>query len=112
MLKFAKLPTKQTKLSMNTSRRNFLGNMTAASAGTIALSGLPLTSIGKILGANDKIRFGTIGCKGMGFSNTRSLLKIENVECIALCDIAWRGYNCILNSVIDNRKAYSLTGTL
>ena len=36
---------------------------------------------------NDKISFGVIGCNGMGFSNTRSLLKIPETRCLAVCDV-------------------------
>ncbi len=36
---------------------------------------------------SDKVVVGVIGCKGMGFSDLRSLLKIGEVECGALCDV-------------------------
>ncbi len=37
--------------------------------------------------AGDKIRVGVIGCNGMGWSDIKSLMKIANVECIAICDV-------------------------
>ena len=37
--------------------------------------------------ASDRVRVGVIGCNGMGFSNLRSILKIPEVECGALCDV-------------------------
>ncbi|MCY3998808.1 MAG: Gfo/Idh/MocA family oxidoreductase [Flavobacteriaceae bacterium] len=40
-----------------------------------------------VLGANDQIRIGTIGINGMGWTNTLSLLKIPNVELVAICDV-------------------------
>ena len=36
---------------------------------------------------SDRIGVGVIGCKGMGFADVRSLLKIDGVECRALCDV-------------------------
>ena len=36
---------------------------------------------------SDKVRVAVIGCKGMGFSNLNSFLKIPEVECLALCDV-------------------------
>ncbi len=35
----------------------------------------------------DKLRIGVIGCNGMGWSNTRSLLKVDQVELVAICDV-------------------------
>jgi predicted dehydrogenase len=40
-----------------------------------------------ILGANDRIRLGLIGCNGMGFSNLSSFMRQENIEVAALCDV-------------------------
>jgi predicted dehydrogenase len=36
---------------------------------------------------SDQVRVGVIGCNGMGFSNLRSILKIPEVTCGALCDV-------------------------
>ncbi|MCH8246249.1 MAG: Gfo/Idh/MocA family oxidoreductase [Bacteroidetes bacterium] len=36
---------------------------------------------------SDTLLFGVIGCNGMGFSDTRSLLKNPNTQCIAVCDV-------------------------
>jgi predicted dehydrogenase len=46
---------------------------------------MPLTS--SCNSANDKIVFGAIGLRNMGFSNIKSFLKNPNVECAAVCDI-------------------------
>lgn len=35
----------------------------------------------------DRLRIGVIGCNGMGWSNTHSLLKMDNIDLIAICDI-------------------------
>ena len=48
---------------------------------------LPATGINTFVGANDRIRIGTIGINGMGWSDTKSLLKIPGVELAAVCDV-------------------------
>lgn len=35
----------------------------------------------------DKLRVGVIGCNGMGWSNIRSMMKMDDVECVAICDV-------------------------
>jgi predicted dehydrogenase len=47
--------------------------------------------------ANDKITVGVIGCNGMGWSNTNSLLKQADVDLVAICDVD--------NNVIQRRLA-------
>ncbi|MCY4298160.1 MAG: Gfo/Idh/MocA family oxidoreductase [Flavobacteriaceae bacterium] len=37
--------------------------------------------------ANDRIRIGVIGINGMGWINTLSLLKVPNIELVAICDV-------------------------
>ena len=56
------------------------------------------------VGANDKIRVGLIGCKGMGYSDLQAFLRNPEVECIALADID--------ENVLNNRAAETekLTG--
>lgn len=46
-----------------------------------------LATLRKRVGANDRINVGLIGCKGMGFSDLSSLLKISETNVIALCDV-------------------------
>ena len=41
----------------------------------------------RILGANEKINIGAIGLNGMGMSDLNSFMKMEGVECVALCDV-------------------------
>jgi predicted dehydrogenase len=72
---------------MSESRRQFLRRSSLAAAG-LGLAG-PLEAMAahrKPVAASDRIRFGVIGCRGMGWSNMRSALKIDEVECVALCD--------------------------
>jgi len=47
--------------------------------------------------ANEKIVFGAIGLRNMGFSNIKSFLKNPNVECAAICDID--------DEILNNRAA-------
>lgn len=71
-------------------RRNFLrqSSMAMAGAGLISTSAWSRILQEKSrIGANDQIRVGLIGCNGMGFSDLSSLLKIPEVQCVALCDI-------------------------
>ena len=54
-----------------------------------------------ILGANDRLNVGVIGCNGMGWANTKSILKNQNVDLIAICDVD--------EGVIEKRKAEMAT---
>jgi predicted dehydrogenase len=67
------------------SRRDFCKNSTKLAVGAGLVSLMPLAS--RCKSANDKIVFGAIGVRNMGFSNVRSFLKNPNVECAAICDI-------------------------
>jgi len=40
-----------------------------------------------IIGANERINVGVIGCNGMGWSNTMSILKNKDIQLIAICDV-------------------------
>jgi len=51
-------------------RRQFIRN-TALAAGALGLA-QPLR---RAIGANDRLQVGVIGCNGMGWANTTSLLK-------------------------------------
>ena len=37
--------------------------------------------------ANDMLNIGVIGCRGMGFSDLTSMLKVPGTRCVALCDV-------------------------
>ncbi len=75
-------------------RRNFIRNTSAALAGGLAFA--PNILRGGLM-QNDRIQIGVIGCKGMGWANTHSLLKMEDIDVVAICDVD--------QSVIDNRLA-------
>ncbi len=77
-------------------RRDFITKASVMGAGLYA-SPILMRAAGKEVGANDKIRVGLIGCKGMGFSDLSAFLGNPEVECIALADID--------QEVLDSRAA-------
>ncbi len=77
-------------------RRYFLKTAAALSAGTLLSADL-LAAIRSGVSANDKIGLGVIGCKGQGWQNLTALLKVPEVECVALCDID--------ENILNQRKA-------
>ena len=72
------------------SRRIFIKN-TAMAAGAMGIMELiPLdmiASMRKRIGANDKINVGLIGVRGQGFSDLKAMLRMSEVNLIAICDI-------------------------
>jgi predicted dehydrogenase len=70
-------------------RREFLTDGAAFAAGTGVLTALPgtLQAASRILGANDRINIGAIGVKGMGMADLKAFLNMDNVECLAICDV-------------------------
>jgi len=69
-------------------------------AGTGIVSAVPmelLAAIRKRVAPSDAIRVGLIGCKGQGWSNLTSMLKLSEVQCTAICDID--------QAILDQRKA-------
>src|ERR1043166_1589954 len=76
--------------SPNLSRRHFIKTSTMAAAGGIACS---RSSYAAVLGANDRIRFGVIGCGGMGTGHLGSLVKrseADNIQVVAVSDVYQR----------------------
>ncbi|KAA9134156.1 Gfo/Idh/MocA family oxidoreductase [Marinihelvus fidelis] len=61
-------------------------------AGAIALG-----TLGRHVAANDRLQVGVIGCNGMGWANTTSLLKQDDFDVVAICDVD--------RSVIERRQA-------
>jgi predicted dehydrogenase len=75
---------------MYKSRRKFINKSGKIIAGSGMISAVPMGNVfagKKIMGANDKVTVGLVGCKGMGFANLQNFLKQEGVECAALCDV-------------------------
>ena len=68
-------------------RRHFLKNLTA---GSVAASTFTATSFKSILGANERLRIGVIGCGSMANSHMNALLEMresDNIEIAAVCDV-------------------------
>jgi len=70
-------------------RRDFLKtSATAVAAGLVAPSALGFPEVEhRIIGANDRINVGLIGCRNMGWGNLSDFLIHKEVDCLALCDI-------------------------
>lgn len=69
-------------------RRRFVVNTFKSGTGFFFLQNTPLGALAQGgVSANDEIGVALIGCKGMGWANLTSLLKIPEVRLIALCDI-------------------------
>jgi len=58
-------------------RRAFLGGVTAVTA----------LSYSRVMGANDRVQLGLIGCGDRGRSDMGNFVKAGNVDVVALCDI-------------------------
>jgi predicted dehydrogenase len=80
-------------------RRQFIKQTGITTLGLGIVAAVPmdvLASIRKKVSPNDKIGVGLIGCKGMGWNNLTSMLKMSEVQCVALCDID--------DNVLEQRK--------
>ena len=88
---------------MSDSRRRFIKGSSLAAIGA-GLAPAAVAAATKTVAPSDRLRFGVIGCKGMGWSDMRSALRVEGVECAALADVD--------QSVLDGRAkdAEELTG--
>jgi predicted dehydrogenase len=71
---------------MSESRRRFIKGSSLAAIGA-GLAPAAQAATTKAVAASDRLRFGVIGCKGMGWSDMRSALKTPGVECVALADV-------------------------
>src|ERR1051326_4552018 len=72
-----------------TSRRNFIGKVSAGVAGTIAT----MAPGARLLGANDRIRVGVIGAGARGQQLMREALACPNTEIAALADVYRRRHD-------------------
>lgn len=80
-------------------RRDFLKKM-----GTLAMAGAVSPSLvnakspkASVIGANDRINIGLIGCRSMGWTDLLNAINVPGVECVALCDID--------KNILDSRAA-------
>ena len=79
-------------------RKNFIKKSALlASSGFLFPGFSSLSKVNGVLGSNETINIGTIGLNSMGWWNTKSLLRIPEVNLIAICDVDAR--------VIEKRKA-------
>jgi predicted dehydrogenase len=81
-------------------RRNFIQKAGTAMAGGLFLPAVH-SSATSFFSANDKINIGVIGCNGMGWSNTNSLLKMADVDLVGICDV---DSNVIQKRLVDYAK--------
>ena len=76
---------------MKNSRRKFIKNVASLSTGVAAFgSGYDLLANSRIIGANERIRVGVIGCGGMANAHLDAMLKMketDNLEIAAVSDI-------------------------
>ncbi len=78
---------------MSITRRQFVKGVAGTTAGMIALggtSGLLAKNYNRIIGANDRLRIGAIGCGGQGTAHLHALVDMmntDNVEVAAVSDI-------------------------
>ncbi|MDH3709836.1 MAG: Gfo/Idh/MocA family oxidoreductase [Cyclobacteriaceae bacterium] len=67
-------------------RRRFIKKASLASSAAV-LAGPHIYPVSTKVSPNDKIQLGVIGCNGMGWSNVNSMLKMDDVDLIAICDV-------------------------
>ncbi|MFZ9004592.1 MAG: Gfo/Idh/MocA family oxidoreductase, partial [Robiginitalea sp.] len=78
-------------------RRKFLKSTLLGSSAALFVPPALWASPQGLLGANDRIRVGLIGCNGMGFTNLSVFMGQPDIEVAALCDVDAR--------VLDRREA-------
>src|SRR5512133_2726773 len=79
-------------MKSNISRRKFAKRLAGSAAGIAAFGSLNMSaqSYSRIIGANERINIGVIGCGGMASSHIEALLGMkesDNVQITAVCDI-------------------------
>ena len=68
-------------------RRSFIQKSSVLSASTLLANSTVLSAVNRSISPNDKLQIGVIGCNGMGWSNTNSMLKMNDVDLVAICDV-------------------------
>ncbi|MEX0986848.1 MAG: Gfo/Idh/MocA family oxidoreductase [Bacteroidales bacterium] len=69
------------------SRRDFIRNTSAATAGMGAFTILPSSVVFGKPAPSDKVNVALIGCRNMGFGILKHHLGNDDVRCVAMCDI-------------------------
>jgi predicted dehydrogenase len=79
--------------STDISRRKFVKGLAGSAAGIAAFGSnldMPALSYSRIIGANERLNIGVIGCGGMANNHMQALLKMkesDNVQITAVCDL-------------------------
>jgi len=68
-------------------RRRFLQSIAAGAAAAGTVSHLSPTSYAKVVGANERMRVGVMGIRGMGYGHVRGYSGLKDVEVAAVCDV-------------------------
>jgi predicted dehydrogenase len=71
-------------------RRSFLDSSTRFSAGATLAAGVSasaVTASARQASPNDQINVALVGCGGMGKANLRDFLRVQEVQCLAVCDV-------------------------
>jgi predicted dehydrogenase len=98
---------------MTLDRRSFVRNTGFTLIGSGIVAAVPmelLAAIRKKVAPSDVIRVGVIGIRGQGWNNITSMLKLSEVQCVAICDV---DENVLLNrknelqKINNNPKLYS-----
>jgi len=82
-------------------RRAFIKGAGITVAGGLFLNTSVLSAFEKRISPLDKINIGVIGCNGMGWSDTNSLLKLNAVDLVGICDV---DKNVIQRRLVDYEK--------
>ena len=75
---------------MATDRRSFLKQSAAALGGASLVHAIPSVAFAsgwRRTPPSDRLTFGIIGANGMGWSDARSLLRIDGTQCVAVADV-------------------------
>lgn len=79
-----------SKTTRQTTRRSFIRTAGAAAGAIAASTAMPARSYARVLGANDRIGLGMIGCGGRGRYTLTQLKEMQdagtNIEIVAACD--------------------------
>src|SRR5687768_10912076 len=80
-------------------RRHFLQGLASGTA----LAAASAVSQDRVLGANERVRLGLIGCGGRGMAVARLMSQVKNTQFVAVCDVyepnatkarEWAGSDC------------------
>jgi hypothetical protein len=89
-LQWLRVNIKTNNYFMSMHRRIFLRNTALTVLGSSVAASLPLEVLAagrKAVAPSAQIRVGLIGCKGQGWNNITAMLKMPEVQCVALCDV-------------------------